>query len=111
MNYYPPNNYVNPLAGQSIVKVNGLEGAKAYMLPPNSSVLLLDETAPIVYLKITDGASYPTITPYSISPIKTKEESNIQSLESRIVKLEEALNNYGKSNNRNVKQHKQSETE
>ncbi len=37
-------------------------------MPPNSSILLLDETAPIVWLKMTDGAGYPTLNPYDIAP-------------------------------------------
>jgi hypothetical protein len=111
MNYYQPNNFINPMATQTVVKVNGFEGAKAYGLPPNSSILLLDETAPIVYLKVTDGASYPTITAYSISPIELKGGTDLQSLELRIAKLEEALNDHGKSNIRNAKQHKSAESE
>ena len=42
-----------------IVRVSGRPGAEAYQMAPNSEVLLLDETAPIVWLKTTDGAGYP----------------------------------------------------
>ena len=59
-----------PLLKIEVIRVHGEEGAKAYQMPPNSSVLLLDETAPIVWLKTTDGASYPTITGYNITPIE-----------------------------------------
>ena len=59
------NNY---LGKQEVVRVNGKNGAEAFQMLPNSSILLLDETAPIVWLKTTDGAGYPTITPYDISP-------------------------------------------
>ena len=41
---------------QEVVRVNGEGGANAYQLMPNSSALLLDETAPIVWLVTTDGA-------------------------------------------------------
>lgn len=47
----------------SITKVSGENGAKAFGMAPNSSALLLDETAPLVWLKTTDGAGYPTLTP------------------------------------------------
>lgn len=81
---------------QEVVRVNGRNGAEAYQMPPNSSVLLLDETAPVVWLKTTDGASYPTITGYTITPLKTQEQTQqeyIDSLEERIAKLERAINN------------------
>lgn len=67
-------------------------------MAPNSSILLLDETAPIVWLKTTDGASYPTVTGYTITPIKPKMAPTVESnelftsLEERIKKLEELVN-------------------
>lgn len=76
-----------------ITKVNGKNGAEALQLAPNSSVLLLDETAPIIWLKVTDGAGYPTITPYSITPYQPEPEVDTRSLEARIAKLEELMNN------------------
>lgn len=84
-----------------IVKVNGENGAKAFNLPPNSSVLLLDETAPIIWLKTTDGAGYPTITPYSITPYQAETKPDFNSLEARIKKLEDMI--YEQSNNADVK--------
>ena len=51
-----------------VIKVNGRNGADAFRMAADSSVLLLDENDPIVWLKTTDGAGYPTITPYSIAP-------------------------------------------
>jgi len=65
---YNSNNTMNNR--QEVVRVNGMNGANAYQLPPNSSILLLDDSAPIVWLKITDGAGYPTLTPYDIVPHK-----------------------------------------
>ena len=62
----------NTAGKQEVVRVNGKNGAQAFQLPPNSSILLLDETAPIVWLKTTDGAGYPTITPYDINPHQTE---------------------------------------
>lgn len=51
---------------QQVIKVNGRNGAEAFRMGANSSVLLLDETEPIVWLKQTDGAGYPIITAYDI---------------------------------------------
>lgn len=91
---------INPYAGyqpygqlhQEVIKVNGRAGAEMYQLAPNSSMLLLDESAPIVWLKQTDGAGYPTLTPYTITPYEPEKPVDVKSLEERIVRLEEALN-------------------
>jgi len=85
------NLYQQP-ARQEITRVNGEGGAKAYQLAPNSSVLLLDETNPIVWLKTTDGAGYPNLIPYTITPFEPEPTPDFRSLESRIAKLEERLN-------------------
>ena len=77
---------------QEITRVNGKNGAEAYMLPPNSSILLLDETAPIVWLAHTDGAGYKTVTPYTITPYQAESTPDFNSLEERIKRLEEKLN-------------------
>ena len=55
--YQPYFNQQTQYQRTEVVKVNGEGGAKAYQMPPNSSVLLLGETAPIVWLKTTDGAA------------------------------------------------------
>ena len=75
-----------------ITRVNGRNGAEAYQLPPNSSNLLLDETAPIVWLVQTDGAGYKSLTPYTISPYQAASPVDVQSLEERVKKLEELIN-------------------
>ena len=49
-------------------RVNGRNGAEAFRLAPNSSILLMDENDPIVWLKQTDGAGYATVTPYTVAP-------------------------------------------
>ena len=86
---------------QEIIRVNGENGARAFNLPPNSGILLLDETAPIVWLKQTDGAGYPTLTPYSITPYQAEPPIDTKSLEQRVTRLEELLN--GKSHNGTAK--------
>ena len=92
-NPYLNNSYY--MQKSEVVRVNGKNGAETYQLAPNSSILLLDESAPIVWLKTTDGAGYPTLTPYKIEPyVDETMTSNamLQSLEQRILKLEEKLN-------------------
>lgn len=96
-------NYPNPYASQpilqkqQIVKVQGREGANAYRMAEDSSALLLDESAPIVWLCKTDGAGYKTIAPFSISPYEPEPPVDVKTLEDRISRLEEMINN-GKSN-------------
>lgn len=77
---------------QEIIRVNGENGAKAYQLPPNSSALLLDESAPLVWLIQTDGAGYKTTTPYTIAPYQTQPAPDYNSLAERIQRLEDAIN-------------------
>ena len=98
-NIYNPYLYAGTQR-QEVVRVNGRNGAEAYQMAPNSSILLLDETAPIVWLKTTDGASYPTLNGYVITPLKDKASMapGYADLEERIKKLEEAFNNGSKSN-------------
>ena len=105
MNTYNPYGYNNPYmaqntlsnafsnARQEITRVNGKNGVDAFQMPPNSSVLLLDTSAPIVWLCVTDGAGYKTSTPYSITPYQeAKPEDVYAGLEERIRKIEERLN-------------------
>ena len=92
--YNPYQSQISPMMAQhmEIIKVSGENGAKAYQMAPNSSILLLDETAPLVWLKTTDGAGYPTITPYSIAPYKAEPPVDVKSLEQRISRIEGILN-------------------
>lgn len=87
---------------QEVIKVNGRGGANAFNLAPDSSVLLLDTSAPIVWLVQTDGAGYKTLTPYDITPHEEVQQENVyKSLEERISKLEETIN--AKSDTTNAK--------
>lgn len=100
-NYGYMPSYAQQTAPCQITRVNGRNGADAYRLAPNSSILLLDENDPLVWLKTTDGAGYPTITPYSIAPYQPAPEVNVSDLEIRIKRLEDILN--GKSNDADVR--------
>jgi len=92
---------------QEVVKVTGRAGAEAYQLAPDSSILLLDTTNPIVWLAQTDGAGYKSLIPYDITPHEEpKPVDNYKLLEERITKLEDAIN--GKSNTSNAKRKSES---
>lgn len=85
---YPYNNYNS----QQIVRVNGKNGAEAYQMMPNSSCLLLDESAPIVWLVQTDGAGYKSISPYKIEPYTPAPQPDLNDIVTRLSKLEERVN-------------------
>lgn len=92
---------------QEVVKVNGKNGVDAFQLAPNSSALLLDTTAAIVWLVQTDGAGYKTSTAYDITPHVPEEETQYKTLEERISKLEETIN--AKSNIKSTTRKSESE--
>lgn len=93
--YYPAQQnrfYGQQLQRQEIIHVNGKGGAEAYQMAPNSNCLLLDDTAPIIWLKQTDGAGYPVLTPYSITPYQPEPQISTSEIVERIKKLEEMIN-------------------
>ena len=112
-NNWNPNNLMYPMMPQmqspqqqqlprmEIIHVNGQNGAQAFQMAPNSNVLLLDDTSPIVWLAQTDGAGYKTVTPYTITPYKPQPEVDLNNLEERIAKLEGIM--YDQPNNGQTK--------
>ena len=88
-----PQNGVGAMQGFAgqITRVNGRNGAEAFRLAPNSSILLMDENDPIVWLKQTDGAGYATVTPYAVTPYQTAAPVDVAGLENRVKRLEEML--------------------
>ena len=58
---------------QQLTKVSGLEGAKAYQMPPNSAAALFHESEDILYVKTTDGAGFPTIRTFRFEPFEVEE--------------------------------------
>ena len=100
-NYYPTN-----FQRYEVVKVNGENGAQAFQMAPNSSILLLDETAPIVWLKTTDGAGYPTLSPYSITPYEPKPPIDLDEVNMRISRLEGIIDAYESNAHKVAEQHK-----
>lgn len=91
----PNYNYVPqiqmPAPQMEVVRVSGENGADAFRMGPNSSVLLLDETAPIVWLVTTDGAGYKTKTPYDISIHSPEPPPEFKSMEDRLAIIDKRL--------------------
>lgn len=90
-------NFQNPympyqLQPSQVTKVNGENGARAFTMGANSSALLLDESGLLVWLVVTDGAGYKTVSAYDITPHQVAPAPDFGSLEDRIKKLEEIVN-------------------
>lgn len=95
-NYIPnqqntPQSAFQPSIQGNVLKVSGINGVNALNLAPNTSVLALDETAPILWFVSTDSAGYKTPTPYDITPHKEAEEAKTD-LEQRVKRLEDIIN-------------------
>ena len=89
---------------QEVVKVNGENGARAYQIGANSSALLLDESGAMVWLVTTDGAGYKTVAAFDISPHEQAPVPDYESLETRIARLEELINNGNSVNSSDAEQ-------
>ena len=61
---------------QNLIRVNGMDGAKTYQMPANSTVALFDCNEDIMYIKITDGAGFPSIRMFKFEEVNeiTKSE-------------------------------------
>lgn len=93
--------YMNPYASRynaiaaqqspkyEVIHVNGENGANALQMAPNSSVIVMDDTAPIVWLCQTDGAGYKTTQPFDIAPHKAALQTDIADIDARLKRLEE----------------------
>ncbi len=83
MNYpymnYQPQRYTQQNNG--IVWVQGIEGAKAYQLMPNSNAVLLDsENEGIFYIKLSDNVGMCSLRSFRYTEI-TNEQTKPQSVD------------------------------
>lgn len=84
--------------GMQLIRVTGMDGAKAYQMPPNSVVPLFDADNDIMYIKSTDGAGFPTIRAFAFQPVEDKPEPVQQyvtrdEFDAAMKHLREAINN------------------
>ena len=61
-------------------RVTGIEGARAFQVPPNSVVPLFDDTQDVFYIKTTDSGGFPTLKGYRFSPIEDTPTQPTQGL-------------------------------
>ena len=81
----------------NLIRVTGLEGARAYQMQPNSTAALFDANEDLMYIKSTDGAGFPTIRTFrfeELRPEKAPAENYISRQEFEEFKQE--VLSYGK---------------
>ena len=81
----------NILPPQQILQANGKTSIDAIRLSPNSSVLVMDTTAPIIWLCASDSIGTVTKTPYDITAHTEKPPVDMDSVEQRLVKAEKSI--------------------
>lgn len=59
---------------QNLIRVNGIDGAKAYQMPANSTVALFDSNDDVMYVKSTDGAGFPSIRTFAFTEVKEQNK-------------------------------------
>lgn len=76
------------LPQQQVIQVNGKASVDTIQLAPNSSVLVMDTSAPIVWLCVSDGVGRVTATPYDITEHKDAPPVDMRKIEERVAALE-----------------------
>lgn len=73
--------------------VNGIEGAKSYIVAPNQTVYLRDSDADIIYIKTADPQGRYILKSYNLVPVEQTKPSEyatidaLKDLEERLTKL------------------------
>lgn len=93
----PPQS--NALPAQQVIQVAGRQSIDTLQMAPNSSVLIMDTSAPIVWLCVSDGLGKVTATaydiaihqdtpPFDIAAFADSVEGRLKALESKITDTE-----------------------
>lgn len=80
---------MQPGISGKITRVHGEAGVDALQMLPDTEVLALDETAPMVWVIKTDSAGYKGVKEaFDITPHKKAEVPDVKSMEERLAALE-----------------------
>lgn len=84
--------------GNQLIRVTGIEGARAYQMNANSTVALFDSGSDVMYIKSTDGAGFPTIRTFTFEEVRPATVPTVNDYVSRaeFEELKKELNEYGK---------------
>lgn len=94
-----PQQQSNVLPAQQVLKAKGRASIDTLQMAPNSSVFIMDETAPMIWLCVSDGLGKVTATaydiavhqdtpPFDIADFAENVEGRLKALESKITKTE-----------------------
>lgn len=81
----------------TIQYVNNLDSARAFQIPPNSSVLLMDSTMDRFYVKKSDASGFSTVEAYDFHKADTTptvefvSRQEFEELRAKLSKYEELL--------------------
>ena len=93
------------LPPQQILQANGKASIDMIRMSPNSSVLIADTTQPIVWKCVSDGLGNVSAKAFDITPHKSEEEAEKETLKETLIKINERLTklegNYESATNRN----------
>ena len=84
----------NVLPAQQVIQVAGKASIDTLQMSPNSSILIMDTTAPIVWLCVSDGLGKVTATAYDISVHQDVPPVDVNALEQRVTNMESMINAY-----------------
>lgn len=90
---YPYQNMnMNVLPQQQILQANGKTSIDALRMSPNSSVLIADQTKPIIWKCVSDSLGNVTATPFDISPHKDEAQVEKEQTVEKLNEIVERLN-------------------
>lgn len=89
--YSSPYQQANILPPQQVLQASGKSSIDALRMSPNSSVLIMDSTAPIVWLCTSDGLGNVSSVAYDINPHKDTPPVDMGSIEQRLAAVEAAV--------------------
>lgn len=72
--------YPTVLPQQQILQANGKASIDALRMAPNSSVLVADQTAPIIWKCVSDSLGNVSATAFDVTPRKTESEIEKENL-------------------------------
>ena len=85
--------YQNMLPPQQILQANGKTSIDALRMSPNSSVLIADQTAPIVWKCMSDSLGNVTAEAFDITPHKDEAQIEKENLNALVLDMNERLKN------------------
>lgn len=79
-NSYVPNNFQQPQMRQYSF-VNGIEGAKAFQVQPNQTIMLMDSDDPICYMKQANNIGQATLRYFKLVEVSEQELRNVNQVQ------------------------------